>query len=190
MKRSFAAIFVLGALATTSLANADVTSWLALGGGAGAQRHNTANGAGEFVDVAPNFSASLGVGSSPNPPVIVGGVFRALVHFGLGTDISLSARIATRGFVRGGFGLALDVGPAYRYWRGGDYGTYPIQGVLTIGLPIGLQIGLGGHFWSLDNVNAATGAFAVLELDLLRLTLMRKDLEQYWPNPSAAGDIK
>mgnify|MGYP000072948726 CR=1 FL=1 len=189
MKRSLLALFALAALATPASARADVTSWLALGGGGGVQRHNTDNGNGT-VDAAPNFSASLGVGSSPNPPVIVGGVFRALVHFGLGTDISLSMRVASRGFVRGGFGVAFDVGPAYRFWRKGDYGTYPLQGVLTIGLPIGLQVGLGGHFWSLDNVNPAVGAFAVVELDLLRLTLMRKDLEQYWPNPSAAGDIK
>jgi hypothetical protein len=160
-------LFALAALATPASARADVTSWLALGGGGGVQRHNTDNGNGT-----------------------VDAVFRALVHFGLGTDISLSMRVASRGFVRGGFGVAFDVGPAYRFWRKGDYGTYPLQGVLTIGLPIGLQVGLGGHFWSLDNVNPAVGAFAVVELDLLRLTLMRKDLEQYWPNPSAAGDIK
>jgi hypothetical protein len=187
--RSFivAACFGLGALASSSTAHADITSWLALGAGGGMQRSDVSGN----VDAAPNFTASVGVGSSPNPPVIVGGVFRALVNFGLGTDISVSARIASRGFVRGGFGLAFDVGPAYRYWRGGDYGTYPIQGVLTIGLPAGLQVGLGGHFWSLDANNSALGGFAVVEIDLLRLTLMRKDnLEQYWPNPSAAGDIK
>lgn len=174
-------------LASSATANADITSWLALGAGGGVQRSDVSGS----VDAAPSFSASIGVGSSPAPPVIVGGVFRTLVHFGLGTDISVSARVATRGFVRGGFGLAIDVGPAYRYWRGGDYGRYPLQGVITVGLPAGLQVGIGGHFWSLDNANSAMGAFAVLELDLLRLTLMRKDnLEQYWPNPSAAGDLK
>jgi hypothetical protein len=61
-------------------------------------------------------------------------------------------------------------------------------------LPAGLQIGLGVTFWNLDITNTpyypALGGFAVLEMDLLRLTLMRKGiLESYWPNPSAAGDI-
>ena len=190
MRRTFGTLSLLATLACAGSARADITSWLALGGGAGVQRSDASGN----VDAAPNFSASIGVGSSPIPPVIVGGVFRTIVHFGLGTDISLAARVATRGFVRGGFGLAIDVGPAYRYWRGGDYGRYPIQGVLTIGLPAGLQVGLGGHIWSIDNLGGAApsamGGFAVLELDLLRLTLMRKDNLEYWPNPSAAGDVR
>ncbi len=188
MRYVIAASLALAALSSASLARADVTSWLALGAGATVERSDVTP---DVIDAGPNFSASIGVGSSPVPKLIVGGVFRALVNFGLGTDISLSARIATRGFVRGGFGLAVDVGPTYRYWRGGDYGRFPLQGVITIGFPAGLQLGLGGHFWSLDNQHSALGGFAVLEIDLLRLTLMRKDnLEQYWPNPSAAGDLR
>jgi hypothetical protein len=171
---------------TATAARADVTSWLAVGGGYGFQT----NDATATTDTAPALTASLGVGSSPERRLIAGGVFRTVTHFGLGTDASLSARLATQGFVRGGFGVAADLGAAYRPWRSGNYGDVPLQGIITIGFPAGLQLGLGGTFWNLTQDHPALGAFAVLEVDLLRLTLMRRGvLDEYWPNPSAAGDI-
>ena len=174
------------ALLVPAAARADVTSWLAIGGGYALHQ----NDAAARTDQAPAFSATLGVGSSPERAFVVGGVVRSLTNFNLGTDVSLSARFATRGYVRGGFGLAVDVGAAYRGWRFGEYGDVPLQAVVTVGLPAGLQLGVGSTFWNLTMDRPALGGFAVLELDLLRLTLMRKDnLEQYWPNPSAAGDI-
>jgi len=169
-----------------SSARADVSSWLAVGGGFGLQQASSSGN----VDPAGMFTASVGVGSAPDHALVAGGLFRSTTYVNLGTDIGIAARLATNGFVRGGLGVAVDLGVAYRYWRGGDYGTFPLQAVATLGLPAGMQLGVGGTFWSVDGQQPALGGFVVLEMDFLRLTLMRKgNLEDYWPNPSAAGDI-
>jgi hypothetical protein len=60
--------------------------------------------------------------------------------------------------------------------------------VLTLGAPWGVQLAAGGQLWSLDGGNAAQGLFAALELDLLRLTVMRQGPgDRWWPNPNPAG---
>lgn len=165
-------------------AKADLTSWLALGGGMALEHTNvtsTTNGAGAF-------GASLGVGTTPRAGIVVGGIFRTVVDFGLGTDISLAPRIATGGFARGDWGFAVDVGVAYRYWRDGHYGTFPLQGVFTLGAPWGLGLGLGVNAIDLSGSPGALGGFALLEIDLLRLTLMRQgSTDAIWKNPSPAG---
>jgi hypothetical protein len=109
--------------------------------------------------------------------------------FGLGTDVGAAVRLAMGAFARGGWGLALDLGAAYRPWRGGDYGDAPLQGVLTLGAPWGFQLAVGTQLFSLDTNGNAQGAFAAIELDLLRLSVMRQggQTEQWWPNPNPAG---
>jgi hypothetical protein len=68
------------------------------------------------------------------------------------------------------------------------YGDSPLQGVLTFGSPWGLQLAVGAEVWSLDGGVSAQGVFAALEIDLLRLTLMRQGAsERWWPNPNPAG---
>jgi hypothetical protein len=57
-----------------------------------------------------------------------------------------------------------------------------------LGAPWGVQLAAGGQLWSLDGGNAAQGVFVALEVDLLRLTIMRQGTgEQWWPNPNPAG---
>ncbi len=166
------------------VARADASSWLALGGGYATQRdHNT-----KSRDTAPVFSASLGVGSSPLSPLVVGLGFRGTTMFGLGTDLGAALRVSTGGFARGNWGVALDAGALWRSWGGGSHGDWPLQGVVTAGAPWGIQLAVGGQLWSLDGGNAAEGLFVALELDLLRLTIMRQGPgEQWWPNPNPAG---
>jgi hypothetical protein len=166
--------------ATSSVANtarADVTSWLAIGGGGTSQLNRDASsrsGAGAL-------SYSVGVGTSPLSSFVIGGLFRGQTFFGLGTDVGLAVRGATGGFARGDWGLALDLGAAWRPWKGGDYGEWPFQGVLTLGAPWGFQVALGTEISSVSGGVPAQGFFATLEIDLLRLTVMRQ------APPSAGG---
>jgi hypothetical protein len=165
-------------------ARADVSSWLSVGGGYANQKdHDTGT-----RDSAGAFTYSVGVGSSPLSPVVVGLVFRGTTMFNLGTDVGAAVRLATGGFARGNWGLALDAGALWRSWGAGSHGDWPLQGVLTGGAPWGLQLAVGGQAWSLDGGHSAQGLFAVLELDLLRLTVMRQGPgQQWWPNPNPAG---
>jgi hypothetical protein len=165
-------------------ARADLSSWLAVGGGATAQ---LAQGA-STRDVAGAFTWSVGVGSSPMKPFVLGVIYRGTTYVGLGTDLGAAVRVATGGFARGDWGLALDAGVAWRTWGEGTYGDSPLQGVLTFGSPWGLQLAVASQVWTLDNGVSAQGFFAALEIDLLRLTLMRQGAsERWWPNPNPAG---
>ncbi len=166
-------------------ARADVSSWMAIGGGSTEQlNRDTSN-----RDVAAALSYSIGVGSSPLSSIVVGGLLRGQIFLGLGTDLGLAARVATGGFARGDWGLALDAGVLWRPWRSGDYGEWPLQGVLTGGTPWGLQLALGADVWS---VSGGTQAQGLLRGDRDRLPAIHRRPsgprgEHWWPNPRAAG---
>jgi len=139
-------------------------------------------------DVAPALTYSLGVGSSPIAPFVLGGLIRGETFFGLGSDIGAAARAATGGFARGDWGLALDAGALWRPWRGGGYGEWPLQAALTAGSPWGLQLAAGAELLSVSRGTPAQGFFAALEIDLLRFTVMRQgSSEHWWRNPAPAG---
>jgi hypothetical protein len=181
---AIAAPFAVALAAWATDARADVSSWFAVGAGGAAQ---IARGASS-PDGAPAFTYSIGVGSSPLAPFVVGLLYRGTTMFGLGTDAGAAVRLATGAFCRGGWGLALDGGVAWRGWRSGDYGDSPLQGVLTLGAPWGFQLAVGTQLWTLDHGTSAQGGFAAIELDLLRLTVMRQGAgERWWPNPNPAG---
>lgn len=176
--------FAFASIAACPDARADVSSALAVGGGYALQRDRHA-GSNQF---APTMTYSLGVGSSPLSSVVVGGIVRGTTFFGLGTDLGVGVRASTGGFARGDWGGAIEVGGIWRPWRQGDFGEWPLQAVLTVGSPWGFQVAVGSEFTSLSGDRAAVGGFAVLELDLLRLTLMRQGgTERWWYNPSPAG---
>lgn len=185
MRRRLFALAIACLLALLAApARADVTSWLAIGGGGAAQ---LAQGS-TTRDAAGTLTYSFGVGSSPLAPFVVGVIYRGTTMFGLGTDLGAGLRLATGGFARGNWGVALDAGVVWRTWGSGTYGDSPLQGVLTLGAPWGLQLAGGVQLWSLDGGVSAQGFFAALEVDLLRLTVMRRGLtERWWPNPNPAG---
>ncbi|AKU99944.1 hypothetical protein AKJ09_06608 [Labilithrix luteola] len=167
-----------------SSAHADTSSWLSAGGGYTFQ-HDDVRGK---TDSAGAMSFALGVGSTPNAGVVVGGLVRSTTYFGLGTDLNLSARFASGGFARGQWGFAIDLGPSWRTWRSGDYGKFPLHGMAILGAPWGLQLGVGGDIWSISGEPFARGAMALLEIDFLRLTVMRQGpTDKWWENPSPAG---
>ena len=134
------------------------------------------------------LSYSLGVGSSPQSSFVLGGILRGTTFFGLGTDLGIAVRGATGGFARGQWGAALDLGVVGRWWREFDYGEYPIRVVATGGAPWGLQLAVGADLGSIDGGTSARGIFGLVEIDLLRLTVMRQGAtDAYWKNPFPAG---
>lgn len=166
-------------------AAADVSSWLSAGGGYGLKQ-NDRTGAGES---AGSMSFALGVGSDPTKGLVVGGVLRSTTYFTLGTDLGVAARFATGGFARGQWGLALDAGPTWRTFGSGEYGRWPLSVMLIGGAPWGVQLAVGGEALRIAGDDApARGVVALLEIDLLRLTVMRRGAtDRYWENPSPAG---
>src|SRR5438132_1713788 len=80
----------------------------------------------------------MGVGSPPHGAVVVGGLLKTMTFFSKGTDVVFAPRVATGGFVRGGFGLALDAG-AYQRWWGPENST-GFMGSVILGAPFGLQL--------------------------------------------------
>lgn len=166
----------LAALAPFREARADVSSWMAIGGGYTAQLNRDTSSR----DSAGALTYSMGVGSSPLSRLVIGGLLRGTTMFGLGTDLGIAARAATGGFARGDWGAALDAGALWRSWGGSSHGEWPLQGVLTVGSPWGLQLGIGAQIWSVSGGTQAQGLFAALEIDLLRLTVMRQGTSERW----------
>jgi hypothetical protein len=157
-----------------------------VGGGYALQR----NGVTNSNDSSFALDGVVGVGTPATAPLVVGGVFRAIAYIAfLSVDMSVAARVATRGYCVGDWGLALDFGVAARLWGVGAYGSYPLQGTLTLGAPFGLQLAVGANWWdvSLQSPQAA-GGYVALELDFLRLTSMRTgDTTKLWSNPAPAN---
>lgn len=142
----------------------------------------------DAYDRAVAMSFAIGVGTDPKKAIVAGGLLRSTTFFTLGTDLGIAARVATGGFARGQWGLALDAGPSWRMWGGGDYGRFPLRGMIFLGAPWGLQVGVGGDWYNLAGEPYARGAVALLEIDLLRLTVMRQGAtDKWWENPSPAG---
>ena len=166
-------------------ARADVSSWLSAGSGYGLKHRDST---GSF-DRGVAASFAIGVGTDPLKSMVFGGVLRSTTYFSLGTDVSLALRAASGGFARGQWGLALDIGPMWRTWGSGDYGRLPLHGMLIAGGPWGLQLGVGGDFWNIITDDpSARGLVAMLEIDLLRLTVMRQGAtDRWWENPAPAG---
>jgi hypothetical protein len=155
-------------------ARADVSSWVFVGGGTSVLKQE-----GLSTRAVPDFRLHFGLGSDPSHPFIVGGLFSFEPHFGYGSDLALLVRGASRGFVNGGFGLALDVGPYERFWGQRSVGG---TGTLWLGAPWGIGLGLGGSGGSHD----ASGFSAILGIDFARLTVYRNTGTSWLSNPFPA----
>lgn len=155
-------------------AHADVSSWAFVGGGVSVLRQNSLTSR-----TVPSMRVQFGLGSDPSHPFVVGGLFSLEPHFGYGSDLSLSLRTATRGYVNGGFGLALDVGPYERFWGQHSVGG---AGTLWLGAPWGVSLGAGTSMGSHD----ARGFSAILGIDFARLTVYRNTGTNWFLNPYPA----
>jgi hypothetical protein len=158
----------------TPSARADASSWLFLGAGPTWLRH-----AG---DTEQDWTVQLdtGLGSSPDDPIIIGGLGRLAAHVGHGADLGLLLRVATPAFVTGGWGAAVDVGAYQRWWTPRSTGA---QASLVLGglwgLTLAMNGGLGTGRWS--HWGATVG------IDFARLTVYRKTGVNWWSNPFPSG---
>jgi hypothetical protein len=155
----------------TPSARADVTSWLYVGGGIASSQF--ANGP---TGRPGTLAVELGMGSPPGKDVVVGGLFKSFTYFDEGTDLAVALRGASGGFVRGGFGFAVDAGAYERFWGAESVG---FAGAIVLGAPFGIQVAAtteqgshGAHVYG-----------ATIGVDFLRLTVYRTAAQSYWPNP-------
>lgn len=178
------ALATSAALAVAAPARADVSSWLSVGGGYTLRR----DAVRDSLHDRGAFSTAVGVGSSPHGRVVVGGLFRLATSFALGTDAGLFTRVASRGFAQGDWGLALDLGVSGRFWKDGRFGRWPVQALVVGGAPWGLNLAVGADIVDLGGQSGIAGGLALLEIDLLRLTVMRQgSSDRIWENPAPAG---
>lgn len=154
-----------------SPAQADVASWLFVGGGPQVLSTQTTQ-----EELAPTFQLDTGMGSSPAGLFSVGVLGRFHTRFGDGTDLGLLLRTATRGFVQGDFGLALDLGGYGRAWGSSHVG---LAGDVALGAPWGITLTLGATSGP-DEERTYAG---VLGIDLARFTIYRSTGTGWWPNP-------
>lgn len=159
-------------------ARADVSSWVFVGGGASVLEQQALSSR-----TVGSMRIHFGMGTDPSHPFVVGGLFSLEPHFGYGSDISQVVRLATRGYVNGGFGLALDAGPYQRLWGEKSFGG---TSTLWLGAPWGLSLGVGGSLGTHD----AHGFSAILGIDFARLTVYRNSGTSWLLNPYPAYRTK
>ncbi|HEY6077792.1 MAG TPA: hypothetical protein VIW29_03270 [Polyangiaceae bacterium] len=174
MKNLLRCLCSLSLLVCSQHARADVASWIYVGGGATALEQDELE-----ARVAPTLAIEAGMGTPATRALSVGGMFKVLTLFGEGADLGISLRVATRSFVTGGFGLALDAGPYQRFWGEGSTGG---QAALVLGAPWGITLSIGGGY----GTNNAKQLGATLGLDFARLTVHRLAGENWFPNPHPA----
>jgi len=152
-------------------ARADVSSWVYTGVGPGFLSHDR---------VRFTLQAEAGIGTPPGP-VVFGGLFRAQPYFKEGVDLAVLARVATRGYVQGGFGLAFDAGGYERFWGEHSQGGLVALG---IGAPWGITFSGTGGF----GTNSERFASFTLGFDFARLTVYRTDGTSWFKNPFATDE--
>jgi hypothetical protein len=173
LRAATAAAFFVAVSGSAASASADVSSWMFVGYGPAA----IDDGGGWQTESL--LTLETGIGSSPKSPIVVGGMFELGTYFGRGTDLGLSLRTATRGFVLGDWGAALDLGGYERFWEIGSAGG---QGSLVLGAPWGITLNLTGGLGS----NDARHASAVIGIDFARLTVYRRSGQDWFMNPYPA----
>ena len=162
------------ALLAATPAHAAGSCWMLVGGGAPGWKQS-----GSDLDVKGALSFDVGAGTSPDGAFIFGGLFRLAPILGQGTDLGLLVRGATHGFQAGDFGIAVDAGGYARFWGNESTG---FLGDVTLGAPLGLQ--LTAHV--MIGTDDAFAVGAVAGVDLLRLTVYRQTLLDWWTNPLPA----
>lgn len=161
-------------LLTARGARADVSSWAFVGGGVSQLQQN-----GLPRTLMPSMRLQIGLGTPPSNPIVLGGLFSLEPNFGYGSDLALLLRGASRGYVNGDFGLALDLGPYERFWGQDSVGG---EATLWLGAPWGVALGLNASVGSHD----ARGVSAILGVDFARLTVYRNTGTNWFLNPFPA----
>jgi hypothetical protein len=159
----------LALLFAGSVARADATSWLYVGGGAG------------VFDQADRESRGVvqldtGLGTSARHALVAGGLFRVQGFVGAGVDAGLAARVVSRGFAIGGFGGGIDAGVYRRFWGEESFG---FTGNLVLGAPWGVTV-IGGASIGAEDPRVY---FVSVGIDFARLTVHRHTGLDWFENP-------
>jgi hypothetical protein len=166
------------AVALSSPARADVSSWLFTGGGGSLIARQGADRA-----VAPSFQLDTGLGLPATYPISVGGVARWQIRFGEGTELAEFVRTSTRGYNQGEWGAAIDLGVYERFF----YDRKPgFAGTLSVGGPYGVTLNLDGA----DSTRNLTSFAVVLGIDLARFTVYRHSGLNWLTNPYPTPPIE
>lgn len=161
-------------LLVASAARADVSSWIYAGVGPG-MLDDANSDRRRFV-----LELETGLGTPP-AGFVFGGLLRTQTFFSEGTDLALLLRGATRGYVQGGFGLALDAGAYQRFWGVGSTGG---TAAVVLGLPWGFTLrGSGGI-----GTNDQRFATFTVGVDFARLTVYRTHGTNWFLNPFATDE--
>jgi len=171
--RALRAFLAAAVLLVALPARADVSSWASVAFGPTMIEQK------DDRYTVPTLELKAGAGLPPGDLLAVGGLFQLQTHFGRGTDLALVARLATRGFVVGGFGVALDLGGYERFWTPRSAGGV---GALVLGAPWGIILSANGGYGTNDQRHFGI----VLGFDFLRLTVYRETGTSYYPNPIPA----
>jgi hypothetical protein len=158
---------------TASSARADVSSWLFTGAGPSWVRKEEGD-----TRTQATWLLETGMGTDPGNPIVVGALGRLQLHLGTTTDLALSWRTATRDYVNGDWGLALDLG-AYQRLSEDSRG---LLGSLVLGGPWGITVTGSGGWGPSDSYLVS----AVFGIDFARLTVYRTTGASWWKNPFPA----
>jgi hypothetical protein len=175
----------LAVLAAAAPARAEASAWMYVGGGTMVWKQGdsaTLAAAGATKDTSKfgvngMMTIDVGAGTTPTRSFIFGSIFRVQPVFANGVDLAMLARLCTHGFQVGDWGLALDAGAYLRTWgplKGGGF-----AGGLSLGAPLGFTLAVQTQVGN----EKGLGVGATLGIDLLRLTVYRKTLENWWQNP-------
>jgi hypothetical protein len=170
---ALATALFLAAGSFAGAARADVSSWIFVG--YGPATIDDGNG----FESESLLSLETGMGTPATSPIVFGGMFKLGTYFTRGTDLGLSLRTATKGFVLGDWGAALDLGGYDRLWETGSLGG---QGSLVLGAPWGIQLQVSGGLGTNDHRHASV----VLGFDFARLTVFRRSGQSWFMNPYPA----
>lgn len=170
--RSLSLGCALAVSSVSSVALADVSSWMFVGGGAADLR---------FSEDLPSqnpiaLQLDAGFGSAATNPIVVGFAAKAWTFLDHGTDLGLALRLTTAGYSRGTWGVALDLGATQRFW--GEFSKTLPSASLSIGLPWGLTLAATAG----SNFADTQSAVLTLGVDWARLTAHRTAGNSWWRN--------
>ncbi len=170
---SLAVAASVSVLAIAAPAMADASAWVFVGSGAlgWTQAENPG-----YVPRG-TLMIDVGAGTDPRGSVIFGGLLRIQPIFAQGTDVSLLARFCNRSFQAGDWGFAIDAGGFARTW---GVVTAGFSGSASLGLPLGFQLTAMTEL----GLDRAYSFGVVAGIDVLRLTVYRQILKNWWQNPS------
>lgn len=155
-----------------------MSSWVSVAAGPTwlDQGYRNAGETSKFESLS-SLTLQTGIGTPPSGFLAVGGLFHLQTHFGRGTDLGLLARFASRGYVLGDWGAALDLGGYQRFWGVDSQGGL---GQLSLGAPWGLVLSAHGSY----GTNHARHVGATIGVDFARLTIFRTTGTNWFPNPN------